>query len=302
MEYVFNGDLAKSDPVNIRLQARNIQVPETDAPWVGIRRFLPYEMVAQPFDLRLRTIKGMAGDVQIFVDNQYLTNANADQPFIVNPNQWKDGIHNIMIAVKNNASSLNENLLIRDFVVDRFDTFSDVPKSHWGHRTVEVMNHLGILAGRGSQRFEPDLPVSRQEFAKIIAETLLLKASEASTRRYEDVSDDQWSKKYIDALTQAGLIEGEQTDGKWYFYPERAINRAEAATIIGRTKLFADIPVYGNEVSFTDLRDIPDWAGLAVARLGGAKWINGYSDGTFRPMKRLSRAEASQIVIKFIGL
>jgi hypothetical protein len=164
------------------------------------------------------------------------------------------------------------------------------------------MNHLGIVDGLGNQRFEPEHPVTRQEFAKIFAGTLGLNTSEAPNRHYEDVSPELWSKPYIDALTNAGLVEGEEKDGKWYFHPESSITRAEAATMIGRTELFRDIPIYGDEVTFADFHDVPKWAEFSVIRLADAAWINGYPNGTFRPWKTLSRAEAAKLISKFLGL
>lgn len=302
MEYVFKGDLSKTDPVHIRLQARRLQIPEMDTPRLALRRFQAFEMIQEPFDLGIRTLLGLAEDVQVYLDDQYIADAVPNEPFMIDPSHLEDGFHHVMVTVKKHAASLNESLLLREFVVDNLDTFLDVPLSHWGHKTVEVMNHLGIVEGRGNERFEPDQPVSRQEFAKIFAETLGLEPAEELTSHYEDITVERWSKPYIDALTNAGLIEGVEKDGRWYFHPERTISRAEAATIIGRTALFADVPVYGNEASYVDFNDVPDWAGLSVMRLSGAGWLNGYSDGTFRPSQTLTRAEASKLVGKFLGL
>ncbi|GKU78834.1 S-layer homology domain-containing protein [Paenibacillus sp. L3-i20] len=300
MEYVFNGDRGKTDPVHVTIKAKSLLFTEMDPPWVALRRFETFETIEEPFDLGIRSLNGQAEDVKVYLDDQFVGNGMLNEPFIINPSNLNDGFHHITVVVKKDKTSNNETKLIRDFVVDRFDTFLDVPKSHWGHHPIEVMNHLGIVEGPGNQRFKPDASMTRQEFAKLLAITLGLEVSDKPTRYYDDISPESWSKPYIDALTNAGLIKGEEKEGKWYFHPERTINRAEAVTILGRTPLFADVPIYNYDAPYPDHLDMPDWAVFSIMRLKNAGWISGYSDGTFRSKKTLSRAEASKLVIQFL--
>ena len=95
-----------------------------------------------------------------------------------------------------------------------------------------------------------------------------------------------WASTEISTLTNAGILKG-YTDGS--FRPDAAITRAEFAAIAARfdklsggIKTFSDVP--------TD-----HWAYAAITSAAEKGWVNGYSDGTFRPDNAITRAEVVKI-------
>ena len=60
-----------------------------------------------------------------------------------------------------------------------------------------------------------------------------------------------------------------------------------------------------DEIQDTDAGDFADtanhWAAAEIRRAAAAGWINGYSDGTFRPDAYISRAEAATIINRMLG-
>lgn len=229
-----------------------------------------------------------------------LTAGGTITPVTLDPRQMEDGIYSVgAVAVAKGSS--NRSVVEETFLVDRVDSFADVPASHWARRPVEVMYHLEILSGRGEGRFAPDQPVRRAEFAKMLALTLGLKATGFTPAPFADLRHD-WAKPYIEALYEAGLIKGEVAGGQTYFYPDRTISRAEASAIVGRVLEIADLEVPANAEPFADRGEIPAWARPSVVILAEAGWINGFPDGRFQPGATLNRDQAAKLLANFLGM
>jgi hypothetical protein len=87
----------------------------------------------------------------------------------------------------------------------------------------------------------------------------------------------------------AGILNG-YTDGT--FQPNQSITRAEFAAIAAR---FLSSEVEDNGVArFSDISG--HWAEDSINRAVAAGWINGYTDGTFRPDQPITRAEVVSVI------
>ena len=84
--------------------------------------------------------------------------------------------------------------------------------------------------------------------------------------------------------------------GENRFEPDRAITRAEFTAIAMR---FAHLPENGKNI-FSDVTT-SDWFYDVVVGSIQYGWINGYSDGTFRPHNTISRAEVTTITNRMLG-
>jgi len=221
-------------------------------------------------------------------------------PITIDPTKLADGLY-ALTGLATAKDSSNQAVQARTILVDRADSFADVPSNHWARRYVEIMRHVGALNGRSETQFAPAQPVTRAEFAKMLALTLGMKPTGTELAPFEDMPDD-WSAPHIDALYERGLIMGETVDGKTYYYPNRTISRAEAATIIGRLLTIADVDLEGETADFTDWDAIPTWARPSVVVLAEMKWINGFPDGRYQPMQTLQRDQAARIFSNFLGV
>lgn len=209
-----------------------------------------------------------------------------------------DGIHDLSVGAKA-LDAENYAYTMTHFLVDRVDTFPDVPTSHWARRYVEVLYHLGIVTGRDGG-YHPAAPVTRAEYAALLARTLALEAGPETPNPFADM-ENHWAKPYVTALYEAGLVTGEIVNGQRYFYPQRTISRAEAATILGRALGVSDAPV-PDEPPFTDWAAVPTWARPSVAALSKMGWINGFPDGSYQPGAQLQRDQSAKLMAKFFGL
>ena len=74
-------------------------------------------------------------------------------------------------------------------------TFSDI-EGHWAKTVVEEMAAKGVLNGFEDGTFRPDESVTREQFAKILVETLKI-AGNTTNIKFVDIEEDRWSKDYI---------------------------------------------------------------------------------------------------------
>ncbi|MCM2997161.1 S-layer homology domain-containing protein [Paenibacillus cellulositrophicus] len=155
--------------------------------------------------------------------------------------------------------------------------------------------HTAYIQGYPGSTFRPDQPVTRAEMAAILSKAAQQAAGDkagTAASTFRDVKDGFWAGKAIAAVTGAGLMKGYE-DGT--FKPEKAITRAEMATLASRLKP-------GPSAAGSSFRDTAGhWAESAIAKAQGAGILNGYPDGTFRPSKALTRAEAVTALNRALG-
>ena len=159
-------------------------------------------------------------------------------------------------------------------------------------KAIEVLNkeiHFNYVIGYTDGTIRPNNDISRAEVATIFFRLLTDEAREQYTTtagNFTDVKAGMWCNRAIATLTNMGIIKG-YTDGT--FRPNADITRAELATIIAR---FAKLDV--NTKTFSDITG--HWAQKSIELAAGNGWINGYTDGTFRPNKSIIRAETFAMI------
>ncbi len=159
-------------------------------------------------------------------------------------------------------------------------------------KAIEVLNkeiHFNYVIGYTDGTIRPNNDISRAEVATIFFRLLTDEAREQydkTTSSFSDIKDGAWCCRAVSTLTNMGIIKG-YTDGT--FQPNKSITRAELATIIAR---FAKLDV--NTKTFSDITG--HWAQKSIELAAGNGWINGYTDGTFRPNKSIIRAETFAMI------
>jgi len=181
-------------------------------------------------------------------------------------------------------------------------------KGHWGEMGLRQAFALEYM-DEWDANTTPDSPVTRGEFAKIMALALKLDLgtdAKASGNRvntqnieeenkviYKDVQESNKYYKYIMALTKAGVVEG---TGKSKFQPNAVISRAEAITMIIKALGFEDkAPEPLPLLSFSDSSDVPSWAEKYIYMGNKIGLINGDVNGNVMARKQLTKAEIAAI-------
>ncbi len=173
--------------------------------------------------------------------------------------------------------------------------FTDV-QNHWAKEYIEELVEAGILKGVSEDSFAPDLNVSRAEFCTMIYRALGL-ASSGGEQKFNDVTADKWYYESVQAVAEKGIING---DGQ-NFNPEREMTRQEMAKVIWGAISDKVVEPTVQAGEYNDAAQISDWAKDAINSLSVYKVLEG-SDGEFRPLASMTRAEAAAVISRVLRL
>ena len=136
----------------------------------------------------------------------------------------------------------------------------------------------------------PEGKITRAEVATIYFRMLTDESRTkfwSQSNSYSDVKARDWFNNAVSTLSNAGIIAGYE-DGS--FRPNGYITRAEFATIAAR---FFDVTYNGKDL-FPDISG--HWAKDYINQAANKGFVNGYEDGTFKPDRNITRAEAVTLV------
>ncbi len=136
----------------------------------------------------------------------------------------------------------------------------------------------------------PEGKITRAEVATIYFRMLTDESRTkfwSQSNSYSDVKAGDWFNNAVSTLSKAGIIAGYE-DGS--FRPNGYITRAEFATIAAR---FFNVTYNGKDL-FPDISG--HWAKDYINQAANKGFVNGYEDGTFKPDRNITRAEAVTLV------
>jgi len=176
------------------------------------------------------------------------------------------------------------------------DRLKDIELS-WAHDAIASLIDEGIISGYPDGTFKPENPVTRAEFAKIVARAFAIRPT--GEPRFSDIKNN-WAQAYITALTEAGIVSG-YPDGT--FKPDRHITRAEMVTMLVRVVKLADKmdSLDQPEPSFTDITP-GHWAFRAVETAHALGILPVHFGVVFEPDTATTRAETAWMVKSLIDI
>lgn len=151
-------------------------------------------------------------------------------------------------------------------------------------------DHFAYVAGYGDGTVRPNANITRAEVATMFYRLLTNERRDAiftAKSSFTDMNSADWYNKAVSSMTNGAYITG-YTDGS--FGGDKSITRAEFVTIASRfmaaktgTKTFTDVPA-------------GYWAADSISTAVAYGWIDGYTDGSFKPDQAITRAEAMKII------
>jgi S1-C subfamily serine protease len=179
--------------------------------------------------------------------------------------------------------------------------FTDVPKEHWAYEYITEMTETGILSGYGGGDFRPENPVTRAEFAKMLAAAYNLDVKPVAASSFFDVVPYEWYVNYIVAAQE--YFSGTVENGKNVFEPGGLATREAVSValvkVIGFDVSGVDTKVLRNYFKDYDSFETAFRPYVALAVKNGI--INGYPDKFFFPKNGLSRAEAAVVLYRALN-
>lgn len=156
-----------------------------------------------------------------------------------------------------------------------------------------------MFSGTTETTFAPN-----EDLTRAMLVTVLYRAEDKpeveEKSKFTDVADDSY---YSDAVAWAevnGIVMGISESE---FAPDRKITREQIAAIMYRYALYKGVEAVTLEenLTFTDAKDISEYAVSSMNWIIGQEIIRGYEDGTVRPKNNATRAEATAVLQRFLG-
>lgn len=155
-------------------------------------------------------------------------------------------------------------------------------------------NHFAYIVGYEDGTVRPNANISRAEVAAIFFRLLKDDVRDdnlTANSVFTDVALGKWYNKSISTMAKIGIVKGRTADT---FVPNAPITRAEFAAICSRFDR-------SNVEIKSDFNDISGhWAENEIRRAASLGWIQGYTDGSFKPDQNITRAEAASMINRML--
>ena len=162
---------------------------------------------------------------------------------------------------------------------------------HWAREDILRINELGALADFDTGDFRPDAPITRAEFFSLVVRVLGATVR-GDISRFTDVTRGDWYYDIVAIAVNMGIANGYEDNT---MRPNNNLTRQDAATLaaraLGMSSRNEDVVTH-----FSDFLSISYYAKTYIASFAERGLMNGYPDGTLRPQKAITRAEAVRLI------
>ncbi len=171
------------------------------------------------------------------------------------------------------------------------DEFNDISSS-WAKIEITVLKEKNIVNGDENGNFNPDDKVTRAEFVAMLDRAGKI-PSGGEQSEFSDVNNADWFYENVKKASSSGIVTGDNGA----FYPNNAITRQEIALILSR---ITQSDVNFDISNIKDYHNISDWAKDGVSKVYALSVMQGDTDGNFRPLDSVTRAEAAAVIYRII--
>ena len=169
--------------------------------------------------------------------------------------------------------------------------------NHWSREYMLEMHDLGVINPSASTgNYTPEQPIQRWEFMRYINRAFGF--TEKASISFSDVSSSDAYYETVQIAVKHGYINGV---GNNKMNPEGTLTREQAATILGRLHKYTPTADLSELNKFSDKASISEYSRAYVAEAVEEGYINGYTNGTFRPAGTIKRGEIAKILYFFLG-
>ncbi|GAK41251.1 hypothetical protein TCA2_3742 [Paenibacillus sp. TCA20] len=163
-------------------------------------------------------------------------------------------------------------------------------QGHWAQSQLQHWMNEGHLTGYADGSVKPNKSISRAEFVSLV--NRIFGYSEQASLSFDDLSPSNWAYTDIASAVQAGYVQGYENNT---FRPGADVTRQEAAAMISKL-LNVKSDNYDALNQYTDQDTIAGWGKASVASVVEHEVMEGYPNGTFAPLRSLTRAEAVVLI------
>lgn len=179
--------------------------------------------------------------------------------------------------------------------------FTDVPAGNWATPFIQYLTGRSIITGYPDNSFRPNNPVTRAEFAVMLAKSKGLTGNAGPTG-FNDIPESHWAAQAIQAVSKQGWIAG-YPGGE--FRPNQNISMAEMYTILAKAsgQPLANQTETDNLLKgFADSQAIPGWARASVATaVKNGIQVDELSANQLYPNTQAVRASVATAIAKLVN-
>ena len=164
---------------------------------------------------------------------------------------------------------------------------------HWADEYLDQLVDWGVI--RPDQASDPDRPITRADFMAIVNRAYGY-TKKAADMPFTDVDVSDWFYDDVSIAYNTGYISGTSPTT---VSPNYVLNREMAVFILGKNMMLKETP--GEDMSFSDSRDISTWARGVIKTAIDTGIASGYPSNRFAPEDKVTLAQMAVFVTHCIG-
>jgi hypothetical protein len=171
--------------------------------------------------------------------------------------------------------------------------FTDVPDKYFGKNKIEVLQAMGVLSDFGDGKFDPNAPITRGEYAKMLDRAFTDRAVTQQVLEFKDIPASYPRREALDKSVKMGFMTGYS---KTLFKPDENIPRYQMQISLAKGMNLKP-GAAGALDKFSDAKSIPAWAkDKMAAAIASGLIVKDGKDGQLQPIKATTRGEAATLV------
>ncbi len=183
-----------------------------------------------------------------------------------------------------------------------FAQFADVSSGYWAQQFIQYLSGRNVISGYPDNTFRPNQPVTRAEFAAMLAKSQNLQTGPVSQTQFVDVPGGHWASGAIQSVAQRGWITG-YPGGR--FMPNQPISMAEMYTIVSKVSgqpTLSETEATDVLNAFQDAQQVPQWARIPVATAAqGGMHVSEVTPNRLDPNTQATRASVATTMAKLLN-
>lgn len=164
--------------------------------------------------------------------------------------------------------------------------------AHWAMPYAQKLVDWGIMRGDNGN-LALDRAITRAEFVAMMNRAYGY--TRLGSMPFPDVSTRDWYYEDINIAYNMGYFKG----ASGYALPKANLSREQAAVLLARNMMLQ--PSTGEGLDFSDSRALSEWSRGLVGAAADMGILGGYSDGSFKPLRNITRGEVASMLVKAIG-
>ncbi len=169
-----------------------------------------------------------------------------------------------------------------------------VQAASWADPYMDQLVAWGVLRGDVAGNLAPNRQITRAEFVTMVNRAFGY--TEGGDTPFTDVTSRDWYSDDIGFAYHTGYFKGTSSTTA---SPTQSLTREEAVVLLCRNLRIPEKK--GEALGFSDSRNLAEWSRGYIQAASEMGIASGYTDGSFRPQRAITRGEVSAMLVRAVG-